>query len=126
MKRGGSIGHGQLILSAVVCGARTVLECTYLLYWDVRRAFFWKFCFLTVVATMRTDDLWGLAWAKYQATKYQADREKVQPRHSLETLECVTALSFFQEICFSVRAKPHKTTVRTPIVMRSLHDVFTF
>jgi hypothetical protein len=27
-----------------------------------------KFRFLTVVATMRTADLWQLAWAKYQAT----------------------------------------------------------
>jgi hypothetical protein len=105
------------------CCCATVLECTtYLLYWDVPRAFLWKFRFLTVVATMRTADLWGLAWAKYQGTGGKAQRSD-----TLETLECcVTALSFFQEVYyFSFRAKPHTTTVRTPIVVRSLRDVFT-
>jgi hypothetical protein len=59
----------DFICCAVLC-AEPFCMCTYLLYWDVRRAFLWKFCFLTtvVVATMRTADLWGLAWAKYQAT----------------------------------------------------------
>jgi hypothetical protein len=52
------------------------------------------------------------------------DREKSQRSDILETLECAIALSFFQEVYFSNRAKPHKTTVRTPIVMRSLRDVF--
>jgi hypothetical protein len=82
------------------------------MYWDVRKAFLWKFRFLTVVATMRTADLWGLARAKYQATGKRLNAVT----HS-ETLECVTALSFFQEVYFSVRATPHKTTVRTPIVV---------
>jgi hypothetical protein len=54
-----------------------------------------------------------------------SDSEKVQRSDTLENLECVTALSFSQEVYFSVRAKPHKTTVGTPIVVRSLGDVFT-
>jgi hypothetical protein len=53
-----------------------------------------------------------------------SDRGKAQRSDILETLECGTALSFFQEVYFSVRAKPHKKTVRTPIVVRSLRDVF--
>jgi hypothetical protein len=47
----------------------------------------------------------------------QSDREKAQRSDTLETLDCVTALSFFHEVYFSVRAKPHKTMVRTPIVV---------
>jgi hypothetical protein len=53
-----------------------------------------------------------------------SDSEKAQRSDTLESLECVTALSFFQEVYFSVRAKPHKMTVRTPIIVRSLRDVF--
>jgi hypothetical protein len=54
-----------------------------------------------------------------------SDREKAQRSDTLETLECFTALSFFQEVYFSVRAKPYKTMVRTPTIVRSLRDVFT-
>jgi hypothetical protein len=52
----------DFICCAALC-AEPFCMCTYLLYWDVRRAFLWKFRFLAVVATMRTTDLWGLAWA---------------------------------------------------------------
>jgi hypothetical protein len=55
-----------------------------------------------------------------------SDSEKAQRSDTLETLlECVTALSFFQEVYFSVRAKPHKMMVKTPIVVRLLRDGFT-
>jgi hypothetical protein len=54
-----------------------------------------------------------------------SDREKAQRSDTLETLDCVTAQRFFQEVYFSIRAKAHKTTVRTPIVEQSLRDVFT-
>jgi hypothetical protein len=66
MKKGGSIGNGPLILSAVVREQ----------FWSVHtfctgmygEHFCGNFRFLTVVVTMRTDDLWGLPWAKYQVT----------------------------------------------------------
>jgi hypothetical protein len=59
-------------------------------------------------------------------SKIPSDRGKAQRSDTLESLECVTALSFSQGVYFSVRAKPHKTMVRTPIAMRSLRDVFRF
>jgi hypothetical protein len=64
-EKGWYFGHGQLILSAVV---RDLFYCMYLLYWDKRRAFFWKFRIPTVASTMRTANLCALAWGKYQAT----------------------------------------------------------
>jgi hypothetical protein len=48
-----------------------------------------------------------------------SDREKAQHSDTFKTLEYVTALSFFQEVYFGVRAKAHKTTV-----VQSLRDVF--
>jgi hypothetical protein len=54
-----------------------------------------------------------------------SDRGKAQCSDTLQTLECVTALSISQEVYFSVRVKPHKATVKTPIVVPLLRDVFT-
>jgi hypothetical protein len=71
---------------------------------------------------MRTANLCDLAWGGYQATGKKLSA--VTP-HSSVCHDCVTALSFFQEAYFSVRAKAHKTTVRTPIVEQSFRDVFT-
>jgi hypothetical protein len=53
-------------------------------------------------------------------------RGKAQRSDTFETIKCVTALLFFQAVYFSARAKAHKTTVRTPIVVQSLRDVFMF
>jgi hypothetical protein len=57
----------DFICCAALC-AEPFCMGTYLLYWTVRRAFLRKFCFLTVVATMRTANLCHLAWGEYQAT----------------------------------------------------------
>jgi hypothetical protein len=58
----------DFICCAALCAEPFLCMGTYLLYWTVQRAFLRKFRFLTVVATMRTADLYNLAWGGYQAT----------------------------------------------------------
>jgi hypothetical protein len=53
-----------------------------------------------------------------------SDRGKAQRSDPVETLDSVTALSFFQAVNFSALAKAHKTMVGTPIVVQSLRVVF--
>jgi hypothetical protein len=57
--------------------------------------------------------------------KIPSETRKAQRSDTLQTLEYVTAISFFQAVYFSVIARAHEMTVRTPIVVQSLRDVFT-
>jgi hypothetical protein len=116
MKRGGSIGHGQSILSAVV-------RDRFLLYvpFVMGRT---KSIFLEISYSDRPLDDEDGQFVRLSLGEVPSDREKAQRCDTVETLDCVTALSFFQAVYFSACAKAHKTTVGTPIVVQSLRDVF--
>jgi hypothetical protein len=92
---------------------------TYLLYWDVRRAFF-----IISFSNRRCDDEEG-RFVRLSLGELPSGRGKAQPSETLKTLECVTALLFFQAVYFSARARAHKTTVGTPNAVQSLRVMFS-
>jgi hypothetical protein len=67
---------------------------------------------------MRTADLCTLL----AGAKHQAPGKKLSD--IFETLQCVAALLFFQEVYFSIRARVHKPMFGTPVILQSLFDVF--
>jgi hypothetical protein len=93
MKRGGSIGHGQLILSAVV-------RDRFLLYvpFVLGRT---KSIFLEILySDRRLDDEDG-QFVRLNLGEVPSNREKAQRSDPVKILDCVTALSFFQAVYFS-------------------------